>query len=116
MKHPSHEFLTAIANGEKPSIQTLDGINWVDIQRDDGLLCVYNGMKVRIKPVPAPDVYRYINCYETPENAGFSVAGHYTPGSASQFVARTPRYWIGTIRVTVDGETGRLKSAEVFHT
>ena len=61
-----------------------------------------NDVEYRIKPEPKPDVTRYVNTYQ--------ISGHETKAKAVEGACGGSR---GIMRVTFDGETGNLKSAEV---
>ena len=55
----------------------------------------------RIKPEPKTDVVRYVNLYDT-------------EACVNRFHAMGADDLLGTIKCTIDGETGKLKSAEVL--
>lgn len=55
----------------------------------------------RIKPEPKTDVVRYVNLYDT-------------EACVNRFHAMGADDLLGTIKCTIDGKTGKLKSAEVL--
>jgi hypothetical protein len=60
----------------------------------------------RIKPEPKPDVVRYVNIYSN------GVGGSYA--NPTDAAAGSGDCRVGVIRYVFDGETGKLKSAEVL--
>jgi hypothetical protein len=103
MKHKHADLIHAWADGAK--IQLLSAIynQWEDSDhprwRED---CEY-----RIKPTPKPDVVRNITVEATLK------CGE-TCGEAFVQVFRSGKYLFPNLRLTFDGETGELKSAEVL--
>ena len=91
MKHKHAELIHAWADGAR--IQTLDSDTWVDVPRPSW----GDGITYRIKPEPKPDVCTYLTVW-------FGYTGTQT----------IKRCGSDTVKFTYDGETGKLKSAEVL--
>jgi hypothetical protein len=99
MKHIHAELIKAWADGAKIEARYLKASGWSDWRLEDGGFIWYDiGAEYRIKPEPKPDVvrYGYISCYLKCINL--------TPGC----------FEVDNVKLTFDGETGNLKSAEVI--
>ena len=88
--HKHAELIKAWADGAV--IEALDCGHWYECVTPDW----EGGYKFRIKPEPKPDVVRYTQAFMTSSG---------TWGEPSQF---------DNLKLTFDGETGELKSAEVL--
>ena len=92
-KHKHYDVIVAWAEGKKIQIKYVMSSDWKDW---DSYSCPpFIGLaEYRIKPEPKPDVVRlcYVNTYV-----------------AFEVVDRNPN-----LRLTFDGETGKLKQAEVI--
>lgn len=92
--HKHAELIKAWADGAQ--IEYLENGNWVD--------CHVNGpawdstTEYRIKPEPKPDDVRYV----------------YADVDFNEYEATTIKYDSDNLKLTFDGETGKLKSAEVL--
>ena len=95
MKHKHYDMIVAWAKGEKIQAR-LKGGEWHALPHPN-----WNGkyIEYRIKPEPKPDWYKYV-CIET-------AAGHMASWQSCSPVN-------ANLRLTFDGETGNLKSAEVL--
>ncbi len=91
MKHKHAELIKAWADGAR--IQTLDSNTWVDVPRPSW----GDGITYRIKPEPKPDICTYLTV--SLEHTGRQTNLHYLSDN---------------VKFTYDGETGKLKSAEVL--
>lgn len=96
MKHKHADVLIAIAEGKEVQWRSSIESVWVESCLID-VAHICNG-EFRIKPEPKPDIVRYVACDVRPD--GYSV----TPS----------KYDDANLKLTFDGETGKLKSAEVI--
>ena len=99
MKHKHYDYIVAWAEGEEIQVKDKETGEWED-------LCCnpwHNDFKYRIKPEPKPDVVRYIFVEAT------TLALH-------EFVQviQSDKHLPPNLCLTFDGETGKLKSAEVI--
>ena len=94
------DLIVAWANGAE--IQILHRGKWID----DAIPSFWNDTEYRVKPAPKPDVVRYLvqqgntDTWESYKSQQFTTFG----GTAIY----------PCVKVTFDGETGTLKSAEVI--
>lgn len=95
MKHKHAELIIAWANGAKIQAKQMDG-DWMEIENPKW----QNRIEYRIKPELQPDVVTHLLC-ELKNRLG------------EVFFTDEARY-IKNLRLTFDGETGNLKSAEVL--
>lgn len=105
-EHKHAAVLRAIADGK--DVQYLHNTDWTDPFDLQGFNPIKNPhYEWRIKPEPKPDVVRYVNTYAT------GVGDFH---EEQEFAERVPNSFnkTGLIRLTWDGETGKLKSAEVL--
>lgn len=93
--HKDADLLRAVADGKQ--MQRKDWDEWVDCTHEAALVRISTGMPTRVKPEPKPDVVRYALARPS-----------YTTWEPT---ARLDG--MDNLRVTFDGETGRIKSAEV---
>ena len=95
--HKHAELIKAWADGAEIQAKLEDG-SWGDALNP----CWFNHSEYRIKPEPKPDVVRYLNQlnHET-----------YKPHKWEEDDYQITK---NCIVITFDGETGELKSAEVF--
>ena len=105
-EHKHAAVLRAIADGKAVQFKQPNGqFDWWDIefsQMKSGYdPFTYPHYEWRIKPEPEPDVVRYVNLYDT-------------EACVNRFHALGADDLLGTIKATIDGETGKLKSAEVL--
>ena len=102
-EHKHAEVLRAIADGKTVQCN-IDG-KWVDSwlfhSFKDPL--TNSDYEWRIKPEPKPDVVRYVNAYLWD--------GHRTIETAKKAQSEDIA---GRVKIVIDGETGKLKSAEVL--
>jgi hypothetical protein len=97
MKHKHADLIHAWADGAK--VEFFDKFNnvWWDSEFPDW----YEDQLYRIKPEPKPDIVAYTTINFDIKHTGFLVG----------FLSFEK---IGNLRLTFDGETGKLKSAEVI--
>ena len=95
MKHKHADLIHAWADGAEIEGR-IPGGEWKLAVPNWYLYCEY-----RIKPEPKPDVVRYCNVYSD-----------HTMGCANDMARASSGVRIGCVRLTIDGETGKL-SAEV---
>jgi len=97
MKHKHYDMIGAWAEGKQIQVEEMDG-TWSDIQGPS-----WSGHnQYRIKPEPKPDVVKYL------------IRGLISHSSWLEFDNQTGHEADGCIKITFDGETGKLKSAEVL--
>ena len=99
--HIHAEEIKAWADGAEIQLQMTDG-SWVD----EPAPTWWRGCFYRIKPEPKPDVVRYA-CHDRFENSEFMQLRLYR-------MAQNIDSPTGQLKLTFDGETGKLKSAEVL--
>jgi hypothetical protein len=98
MKHKHYDMIVAWANGQQIQVEEMDG-TWSDIQGPS-----WSGHnQYRIKPEPKPDVIRSILIEATLFHNEPFVQVFRSRGCVSP-----------NLRLTFDGETGKLKAAEVL--
>lgn len=96
--HPNAEIIKAWADGKV--IQFYDGFGWVDFDnaRHNGPWFSTVSINWRVKPEPKPDVIMY-------GHADITRIFDYNP---------PPKFFDSNLKLTFDGETGKLKTAEVL--
>lgn len=99
MKHKHYDMIVAWAEGKQ--IQWNNNGVWHNIF-DDNRPYWSKGLEYRIKPEPKPDVVKYL------------IRGLVSNSSWLEFDNQTGHEADGCIKITFDGETGKLKSAEVL--
>jgi hypothetical protein len=92
MKHKHYDMIVAWASGAKIQIEETDG-TWSDIEGPSW----YGHNHYRIKPEPKPDFCTYSTIM-------FGNTG----------IQSTMRYGTDNVKFTYDGESRKLKSAEVL--
>ena len=100
MKHKHADLIHAWADGAEIQVRFDTGTIWVDEKEPSwNILCQY-----RIKPEPKPDVVKF--------------AGILLHGDGSWKLLKEVAYYVdhypNLLKLTFDGETGKLKSAEVL--
>lgn len=105
MKHKHAELIKAWADGAQIQYQdeNCGGLIWCNIGDPRWM----EDVQYRIKPTPKPDVVRNITVEATLK------CGE-TCGEAFVQVFKSGKYIFPNLRLTFDGETGVLKSAEVL--
>ena len=98
MKHKHAEIIKAWADGAKIQVKAFN-LTWDD--RENPFWCL--NREYRIKPEPKPDDVRYIVIEATSFDSHKFVQ-----------VYQTGKHLSPNLRLTFDGETGELKSAEVL--
>ena len=98
MKHKHAEFIKAWADG-KTIQMSINGRKWIDITSPSWAWDTTEQVEYRIKPEPKPDLIKYI------------VTEHISEGICRWDSAT---YAYANLRLTFDGESGALKSAEVI--
>ena len=99
MKHKHYNLIVAWANGAKIEVKHPSNGSWWDAAPPAWDL----DYKYRIKPMPKPDVVRNITVEATLRG-----------GEEFVQVFKSGKYCFPNLHLTFDGETGRLKSAEVL--
>lgn len=95
--HKHAEIIKAWADGAEVQMKVLPGV-WANVTFPD-----FSGSEYRIKPEPKPDV---IQSYHITKSQGhYETAGPVCPPK---------EYRNPNIALTFDGETGKLKAAEVL--
>lgn len=103
-EHKHAAVLRAIADGKTVQFsRSLD--EWMDFDEEihSTPLDPQYSDEWRIKPEPKPDVVRWVNAYR---DMGWETSHDALNGSLPSLA--------GLIKLTFDGETGKLKSAEVL--
>lgn len=98
-RHKHYDVLVAYAEGHE--IQFLSKVDntWVDCGKGDLSPISFPEYNWRVKPTPKPDVTILANvCQASPGRVGFGLDSCVSPN----------------VCFTFDGETGKLKSAEVL--
>jgi len=98
MKHKHSELIKAWADGAEIQVKHPLNSSWRDAEPRWDLDYEY-----RIKPEPKPDVFRNITV-EATERCGEEFVQVFKSG----------KYCFPNLHLTFDGETGKLKSAEVL--
>jgi len=99
--HKHAALIKAWADGAKIQYHHQDGL-WMDCPKNDPLWsteCDY-----RVKPEPKPNVVRYV-CLDIDCNARVNVRSNYFSGAVHR---------CENLMVVFDGETGKLKDAQVL--
>jgi hypothetical protein len=94
MKHKHYDMIVAWANGQQIQIRETGG-DWEDIESPSWI----NGCQYRIKPEAKPDIVKYIVTKAISEGI-------------CRWDSATCEY--ANLCLVFDGETGKLKSAEVL--
>jgi len=98
MKHIHAELIKAWADGAKIEARYLKASGWTDWRLEDGGFIWYDiGAEYRIKPEPKPDVVRYT-----------AIGLDYADDASER------KFPTDNLKLTFDGETGKLKIAEVI--
>lgn len=92
--HKHAEVIKAWADGAEIQIYCEDAGEWEDTITDRIGFQWYENMKYRVKPEPKPDVVEY----------------YYSEHDIFSKIAQAP----ANLKLIFDGETGKLKSAEVL--
>ena len=102
--HVHAECIKAWADGAKIECSAILVDNWAEIGTEFPLWSPQ--LRYRVKPEPKPDVVRYarVDARKSPDSeGGFWVS-----------ISSAGRYPDGNLKLTLDGETGKLKSAEAI--
>lgn len=94
--HKHAELIKAWADGKTIQYRVNKKFDWCEIS-NNGVIGWYGDLEYRIKPEPKPDVVRYVDVSPL--------------GDWSLSIDRNK---INNLKLTWDGETGKLKSAEVL--
>jgi len=97
MKHKHYDMIVAWAEGKQIQVKAFN-LTWDD--REKPLWCL--NREYRIKPDPKPDVVRNIIIEATYSD------------SVDFVQVYVSKYLPSNLRLTFDGETGKLKKAEVL--
>jgi len=100
MRHIHADIIHAYAEGSE--VQLFDDLvmKWKDISTPT----FFPSCKYRVKPVPKPDIVRYVNIYPNSDI-----------GSCWDTLEECQRHIgpIGVIKYTIDGKSLKLKSVEI---
>lgn len=110
--HKHAEVLRAIADGKTVQFLSPNGV-WRDAEFKPYTPIHHEGVNFewRIKPEPKPDSVQYMNVYKTGKGFGCTTSNAKT---LSQCEKASGDFLRGRIKLVIDGETGKLKSAEVM--
>lgn len=100
-EHKHAAVLRAIADGRDVQWRSVHMGHWNELSVGYYSPITHQDLEWRIKPEPKPDVVRYVNLYDK-------------EACVNRFHAIGADDLLGTIKCTIDGETGKLKSAEVL--
>lgn len=100
MKHKHAELIKAWADGAVIQYRTTEN-NWCDCSGNSPYWS--ENFEYRIKPEPKPDVVKYLCAEKHGEGCGSLGDTYYIVD-----------HWHSQLKLTFDGETGKLKSAEVI--
>jgi len=100
--HTDADLLRAVADGKQ--MQRKDWNEWVDCTHETALVRISMGMPTRAKPEPKTDVERFM--------VYANYFGVSTLEVAQDLIKRHASF-SGIVRVVIDGETNKPKSAEV---
>jgi hypothetical protein len=101
MRHKHADILIAIAEGKEVQWRISGDDGWFEAEFKPYTPLTNPNFEWRIKPEPKPDVVEFLNIYR---------GGYKTKEEAIYCGSNAP----GVIKTTFDGETGKLKSAEVM--
>ena len=101
MKHKHYDMIVAWASGKDIQFKVFSDSVWEDVDMNGEEW--YEDYAYRIKPEPKPDVVRNITVEATARC-----------GEEFVQVFKSGKYCFPNLHLTFDGETGRLKSAEVL--
>lgn len=101
--HKHAEVIKAWADGYKIQYRNGDSDNWRDCLEGPGWVSIN---QYRIKPEPKPDVDLYMRI-----NVHCQPGSMYSKDSISKFICKDDS---GLVKFIFDGETGKLKKAEVI--
>ena len=100
MKHKHYDMIVAWASGKDIQFKAFSDSDWEDVDMTGEEW--YEHYTYRIKPEPKPDVVKYL------------IRGFLSHSSWREFDNQKGHEADGCIKITFDGETGKLKSAEVL--
>jgi hypothetical protein len=96
--HKHAELIKAWADGAEIEARYLKADGWTEWKKEEGGFIWYvSGAEYRIKPDPKPDIVRYTQV-----------------SLSSTDIFFYKQYPADNVKLTFDGETGELKSAEVI--
>lgn len=103
MKHKHAELIKAWADGAIIEARYHKATGWTDWQEEiGGFIWYQSGAEYRIKPEPKPDFVRILNQLRPVES------------KANLWEESDYQVTNNRIKITFDGETGKLKNAEVL--
>jgi hypothetical protein len=95
LKHKHYDVIIEYALGKEIQCYSEQTKQWVDAYRPSFL----DHVQYRVKPEPKPDIVKYVVC-------NYPLDGKWVE-------SRLPHLH-DCIKITIDGETNKLKSAEVY--
>ena len=102
MKHKHAKLIKAWADGAEIQFREYEG-KWNDFE-PNGYACWHQNMEYRIKPEPKPDVVAFSRVFHIDTEQNYTFVSN----------ASTTFFDFCNLKLTFDGETGKLKSAEVI--
>jgi len=107
-EHKHAAVLRAIADGRDVQWRSVHMGHWNELSVGYYSPITHQDLEWRIKPEPKPDVVRYVNLYACRS------AEEFIHEQSALITAQATPGTLGTIKYIKDGETGKLKSAEVL--
>ena len=95
MKHKHYECIVAFAEGKKIQYKLPSDIQWLDCHNTP---MWYLDIEYRIKPKSKPDIVKYVIADVEDES----------------YIVTKDKWECDNLKLIFDGETGKLKSAEVI--
>ena len=105
--HKHAELIKAWADGAQIQFQSLRTFEWHDAANPNW----NTDYEYRIKPDPKPDVVKCLNIYKSGKKFDCATS---KVKSVHQCLKSSGDFLRGRVKLTIDGETGKLKSAEVL--
>lgn len=109
MKHKHYETILAYAEGKQIQYQNNHDGKWIDT----GHPSFYDAYEYRVKPEPKPDVIKYTIIGVCKGGYHHTPGVYFRPPLQTSFDDRGHFTVVGKIKLTFDGETGKLKVTEV---
>jgi hypothetical protein len=110
MKHKHAEVIKAWADGQE--IEAFDHHikKWFVVKHP----IWESEMEYRVKPTPKPDVVLYVG-FESASLIGYLASYEEVISKIDVYMtSRLISHWTNKLQITIDGETGKLKAAEVI--
>lgn len=103
--HKHHDCIVAWAKGAQIQFREPNGVEWIFVSRPQW----FESYEYRVKPEPKPDriFYKYIHT----GGSTYARESETDSGNSTYIGAKGS---LPNLKLTLDGETGQLKSAEVI--